>query len=445
MNNSLNTVGTVTDTLTLTLPSKFDLSGIYCKDVDLTIGSTATSIAGYFSNRATSKNCPGSATSWGLFIDPTATTITFYTPTSARTWVATGTQVVIKIGSNASFQDTGTAWITNPARPGVYTISVGGTFGGSGNIPVSINSGQTVQATVAENLSFTVSGSGSSATYAETDTAGTTNNFICDGVTGSGTLRNDNTMQQGGTPGAAHSYGPNTGTKGIVASFISPPGDPNLVNWNSGNWVMRLNDTGGGGIGSLTWTGTCIFRVDSAGTTNLATVGSLTGQSIDMTTTGLKTMTISGSSQTANVTDRIYVEIVFSATVNKTAALALDQNIDTPLMIPACTADDGATVNAIATTATTVDFGTFSQANAFYQGCQDLNVSTNAMGGYSLTVQESSAMQTPDGLYSIPDTTCDAGNCSVVSRGIVIWPHLSQTNAPRERAIMALKLLPETQ
>ena len=56
-----------------------------------------------------------------------------------------------------------------------------------------------------------------------------------------------------------------------------------------------------------------------------------------------------------------------------------------------------------------------SLSNAFYQGCQDLTVSTNAGDGYSLTVQESSAMQTPDGKFTIPDTACDAGDCSVAT------------------------------
>src|SRR5207245_1889392 len=184
-------------------------------------------------------NCPGSATSWGLLIDSAAATLTFYTPTAVRTYVATGTQVQILIGTNASFQDAATQWITNPATAGIYTISVSGTFGGSGNMLVSIISGVTVQATVAESLSLTV---------------------------------------------------------------------------------------------------------------------------------------------------------------NRIAS-------------PNCTADDGASITQINTTANTVPFGTIS-ANAFYQGCQDLVVSTNAGNGYSLTVQESSNMKTPDGAFTIPDTTCDAGTCT---------------------------------
>ncbi len=157
-NNSLTTTSTnATSTLTVVFPPDFDLSTIFCKDVDISFGNTATSIAGNFANRATSRDCPGTATTWGLFISTSTNALTFYTPTSAAIYVATGTPVQILIGTNASFQDAATQWITNPSSAGAYTISVGGTFGGSGNMLVSINSAVTVQTTVAESLAFTVS------------------------------------------------------------------------------------------------------------------------------------------------------------------------------------------------------------------------------------------------------------------------------------------------
>lgn len=92
-----------------------------------------------------------------------------------------------------------------------------------------------------------------------------------------------------------------------------------------------------------------------------------------------------------------------------------------PAPVAACTADDGATVNAISTTATSIPFGTIN-TNTFYQGCQDVSVSTNAGGGYSLSVQEKNAMQTANGLYSIPDTACDSGTCNESSSGIWVTP-----------------------
>ena len=87
-----------------------------------------------------------------------------------------------------------------------------------------------------------------------------------------------------------------------------------------------------------------------------------------------------------------------------------------------CLADDGATVNPVSTTGTSVPFG-FVPPNTFYQGCQDLKVSTNAPGGYSLSVQESYAMRTASGGYTIPDTTCDNGDCSVVTANHVGYPY----------------------
>jgi hypothetical protein len=165
--------------------------------------------------------------------------LTAPTDSTSTVHVATGTPITIKVGSNATQQQQGGHWITNPSSAGIYTISVGGTFGGSGNMLVSINGRVQVSAAVAESLALTVS-------------------------------------------------------------------SVNAVN---------------------------------------------------------------------------------------------------------CTADDGATVNSVTSTATSVPFGTVS-LNAFSQGCQDLVVSTNAGNGYSLTVQESSAMKTANGAFTIPDTTCDAGGCT---------------------------------
>src|SRR5438128_5738025 len=100
------------------------------------------------------------------------------------------------------------------------------------------------------------------------------------------------------------------------------------------------------------------------------------------------------------------VGVTVQATVAESLALTVSS-----VAVVNCTADDGATVTAIDTTSTTIPFGNVS-LNTFYIGCQDLVVSTNAGNGYSLTVQESSAMKAVNGQFTIPDTTCDAGTCS---------------------------------
>jgi len=213
--------------LELTWPLAFAFPpDLDCGDVDVATGTQ-------FMLSTTSTACAATATTWGVEFMSDTRVFRLTAPSTAGTYVATGTQITITIGLNASSQQTGTTQIVNPASTGTYTVSVGGNFAGTGNMLVSINAGVTVSATVAENLALTVSS----------------------------------------------------------------------------------------------------------------------------------------------------------------------------------VAADGATVSAIATAPTSVPFGTVS-LNTFYIGCQDLVVSTNAGNGYALTTQESSAMRTANGLYTIPDTTCDGGTCS---------------------------------
>ncbi|MFI5095528.1 MAG: 2-hydroxycarboxylate transporter family protein, partial [Candidatus Acidiferrales bacterium] len=226
INSSLDTSGGASSTLTLTFPSGFDLSNIYCKDVDISFGGTATSIAGYNVNRSTQQNCPGSATSWGLFIDSSARVITFYTPMSNATYVSAGTQVAIKIGTNASFQDTGTARITNPSTAGTYTISVGGTFGGSGNAMVSIGA-QLVRPVQ-------------------------TVNFPYSGAVQSWTVPNNVysvTISAKGAGGGTYNGGASTGTLAVT------PGTTYYINVGSANGYNGGGGSTGSGLngGGMTW------------------------------------------------------------------------------------------------------------------------------------------------------------------------------------------------
>jgi len=117
-----------------------------CGDVD-----AATSVQFNFNY----PGCAATATAWGF--SATGSVITLVPPSGTGVYVPTSTQVTIKIGSNATVGQQGSHWITNPSTVGMYTISVGGTFNGSGNILISLNVGVTVQATVAESLALTVS------------------------------------------------------------------------------------------------------------------------------------------------------------------------------------------------------------------------------------------------------------------------------------------------
>src|SRR5437870_8783260 len=118
--------------------------GMDCGDVD-----AATSVQFNFNY----PGCVATATAWGF--SATGSVITLVPPSGTGVYVPTSTQVTINIGSNATVGQQGAHWITNPSAAGIYWIAVSGTFGGSGNILVSINSAVTVQVAVAESLAFT--------------------------------------------------------------------------------------------------------------------------------------------------------------------------------------------------------------------------------------------------------------------------------------------------
>ena len=124
-------------TVSLTLPAGFTIPvGMDCGDVD-----AATTVQFSFNY----PGCVATATAWGFLA--AGSVITLVPPSGTGVYVPTSTQVTIKIGSNATVGQQGGHWITNPSSGGIYTISVGGTFNGSGNMLVSINSGVTVAAT----------------------------------------------------------------------------------------------------------------------------------------------------------------------------------------------------------------------------------------------------------------------------------------------------------
>ena len=147
-----NNAITASSTVEIRFPADFSFpSGLDCGDVD-----AATSVQ--FILSTTSVGCEVTATNWGVSFAPSPPTLILTAPTSTGVYVATGTVVTIKIGSNATVQQQGDSWITNPSAGGTYTISVGGTFGGSGNMLVSILSGVTVEARVAEHLTVAITG-----------------------------------------------------------------------------------------------------------------------------------------------------------------------------------------------------------------------------------------------------------------------------------------------
>ncbi len=136
--------------------------------------------------------------------------------------------------------------------------------------------------------------------------------------------------QQGGAAGSAGITATVSGVgSASVIMFESPTGDPGLTSWPAGNWVVRLNVTSANA--NLVWDAAYVCRCNSSGT-NQGTVGSLTGQGLSLGSTGIKSMTISGSTQTAGSSDRFYIVLVFKSSAGGPQSVSWhsDQLIDTP-------------------------------------------------------------------------------------------------------------------
>jgi hypothetical protein len=165
----------------------------------------------------------------------------------------------------------------------------------------------------------------------QTDTAAIDGAVVACSGAGAGTTTDNKQATQGGTPGVSSPTislaGNQTNNRGI--HFESAANEPGQTSWPAGNWVVRLNVTTANA--NITWTGTYICKVNSSGQ-SLATVGSLTGQSLGLGSTGVQSMTVSGSAQTANATDRIYIILIFSNSQTSFQSFNYRPNqlIDTP-------------------------------------------------------------------------------------------------------------------
>src|SRR3989338_2807459 len=113
-------------------------------------------------------------------IDSMTNSVFQFTYCAGSTAVASGSIMTVQIGTNASTSGgTGDTQITNPAESaggGVAdtpTITVGGTFGGSGDLLVALVAGVTVSVTVDESAAFTIAGRSDAQCADYDNTAGT--------------------------------------------------------------------------------------------------------------------------------------------------------------------------------------------------------------------------------------------------------------------------------
>ena len=138
-------------------------------------------------------------------------------------------------------------------------------------------------------------------------------------------------LQKGGTAGTTErTVTIAKGNTDIGFTLQSAPNWPSETSWPSGNYVVRLNVTTANS--NITWEDCYVCRVNSSGV-NQETIGSLTAQAISCGTTGVKTMTVSGSATTAAATDEIYIVCLFKNGDHMSSfsiGITPDQNVDVP-------------------------------------------------------------------------------------------------------------------
>jgi hypothetical protein len=145
--SSVHTIGFATlngvstgQTIVVSFPAGFDLTGLNIDDISLTVGGNATDTEG----------AAGLGT-WGVATGtPTGQDIQFTTPTDDE--VASSTAVVLTIGDEVG------TMITNPTATTSYEIDIGGTMQDSGTVRVAIVDEVTVTASIDTTLEFSISG-----------------------------------------------------------------------------------------------------------------------------------------------------------------------------------------------------------------------------------------------------------------------------------------------
>ncbi|MEM2947066.1 MAG: fibronectin type III domain-containing protein [Candidatus Bathyarchaeia archaeon] len=129
---TLATSVTENETITITFSSGFasGLNGIDCGDVDLLDDGDQENL------RSEAEGCTADADEWGAQVS--GNTLTLTAPSTPGTYIDGSSDVVIKIGTNATEEGNGDEQIVNPATPGVYLIQINGTFGDAKTIAINI-------------------------------------------------------------------------------------------------------------------------------------------------------------------------------------------------------------------------------------------------------------------------------------------------------------------
>ena len=136
--------------ISITFPVEYTLGTFSVTNVDFATSTSASCLSFTDAVIATSS----SGLTWGA--SQSGQTITL---TSGTAVIPANRCVQIRIGTNATIGGQGVSQITNPALPGNYLISIGGSFGDSGLISETILNDDAVAVTgiVSQSLTFSIS------------------------------------------------------------------------------------------------------------------------------------------------------------------------------------------------------------------------------------------------------------------------------------------------
>ncbi len=143
-----------------TLPS----AGFDFNDLDVTVGGVEITLV----------DGTGSGDSWGVATTSSTITLDTSSTTLGAATVASSTEVIVEIGSNATAGATGNSFIANPTAAGSYEILIAGSMQDSGSTIVAIIDDVVVTADVNATFTFSISGVATSSTVngGATTTAG---------------------------------------------------------------------------------------------------------------------------------------------------------------------------------------------------------------------------------------------------------------------------------
>lgn len=136
--------------ISVTFPVGWTIGGLATTSIDFATSTSATCSG--FSDALVSDTASG--LTWGF-----STTTSSLTITSGTAVIPANRCVQIEIGSNATYQATGSSTIVNPSSATTSILTIGGSFGDTGTISVTILSDDTVAmtGTVNQSITFTIS------------------------------------------------------------------------------------------------------------------------------------------------------------------------------------------------------------------------------------------------------------------------------------------------